>query len=154
MHASFRVSLTAIFASFVLAATAFAATAAQPVMIVGSACPAGSARAYKWVVFEDHNGDGQYDYIIQGGCDGSVVGRNWDVQSDPFEPTSGDILIGRMPAGIVGVNPQLVMSMQQPDGLYTWTLVEYASTGAEACRYERNAAQELASTCPPDGNFH
>jgi hypothetical protein len=134
-------------------AFAFAATALPPTIITGS-CPSGSARATKWIMFEDLNGDGTYDWVVAGDCDGSVRGRPWRVMADPFDPTSDDLVIGQLPVGIAAVNPDL-HSTQLPNGLYAWTLTERTSNGAEVCRYERTDAMELTSTCPPpDKDLH
>jgi hypothetical protein len=142
-----------IAAALAVRSIAFAGTAAPPMLISG-ACPSGSARATKWILFEDLNGDGGYDWVVAGDCDGSVRGRPWRAMSDPFDPTAEDIIIGQLPAGLANVNPELHYD-RLPTGNYSWKVTERLSSGAEACSHERTNAMELTSTCPPPaGDLH
>ncbi|MBS1910822.1 MAG: hypothetical protein JST22_02435 [Bacteroidetes bacterium] len=151
MNAVTRLSLTAAVVLAVTATAAVAATALPPLLVTG-ACPAGSARATKWCLFEDLNGDGIYDWVDFGDCDGVVRGHSWSVSGDPFERHPDDVLIGQLPAGIVDVAPDLSYT-QQPGGLYSWTVTERIPTGVVVCVHSRNADMVLGSTCPPDNNL-
>lgn len=126
---------------------ALAATAAPPVLITGT-CPPGSIRLTKWIMFEDLNGDGNYDWVVAADCDGSVRGRAWRTMADPFDPTIDDIPIGQLPVGVASVNPDLHYD-QLPSGLYSWTVTERLPSGAEVCSYTRTMTMQLTSTCPP-----
>ncbi len=155
---SFRRSIAATMvagiATTVLAATLLAATALPPLLVNGPACPKGSARTNKWIVFEDRDGNGSYDFVIAGDCDGTVRGREWRVSSDPFDPTPGDIAVGQLPANVsVAPTPDLSYT-QLPSGLFAWTVTERATDGTVICTYDRGVDMSLVSSCPPDGNLH
>lgn len=127
------------------------AKALAPLIVTGPDCPAGSARTVPWIMFEDRNGDGAYDFIIAGDCNGDVRGRPWqpNIQADPFVPTSADVPIGALPPGVVGISPELGFH-EEASGLYSWTLVERTiepGGGAEVCRIVRDADMGLSTTC-------
>jgi hypothetical protein len=143
----------AIVAALFIATALVAATALPPLLVNGSACPKGSARTNKWLVFEDRDGNGTYDFVIAGDCDGTVRGREWRVVGDPFDPTTGDIAIGKLPANVSVANPDLSYT-QMPSGLFAWTVTERATDGTVVCTYERGVDMLLTSSCPPDGNLH
>jgi hypothetical protein len=143
--------LIAAFILFAASASVWA-KAMPPLLVVGPECGAGSARANRWVMFEDRNGDGTYDFVLRGDCDGNVSGRPWEgnVQADPWMPSTEDVLIGHLPVGVTGVTHDDISMHEESSGLYSWTIVERVPTGTEVCRIQRNAAMVLSCTCPPD----
>lgn len=124
---------------------------ACPVLITFEACPGGSKRAYPWLLYEDRNGDGFYDYVTAGSCDGTTASRPLpSVTANPFDPTEYDVPLGELPQG-AGVDSVGVYGVHVASGtgLYAWTVTEYHQ-GVAVCTYGRNDAGALASTCPPE----
>lgn len=134
------------------------AKAAEPVFMVGGLCPAGSARIRPWVLFEDRNGDGYFDFMTAGDCNGDVRGRPWNPSVDeaPFTPLETDIYIGQLPHDVANVSPDFSLS-EESNGLYSWTIIERAGVapggGQEVCRVTRNASGVLSTTCTPNEGY-
>lgn len=150
------ITLTAILLAFV--GTELLAKAAEPQFMVGGLCPPGSSRTRPWILMEDQNGDGYYDFMTAGDCNGDVRGRPWNPSVDelPFTPMETDIYYGRLPNEVANVHPDLSFT-EEPNGLYSWLIIERVSItpggmpgfGTEVCRIGRDADGVLSTTCPP-----
>lgn len=101
------------------------AAAAPPLVVVGPGCAAGSARVSPFMVFEDRNGDGAYDYITAFSCDGSSAGWPWTPGSvTPFTPPDNAIPVGVQPTCAMNTTYTFTSAYDTPSGLYTWTVTE------------------------------
>lgn len=131
------------------------AKALEPTVMLGPACGPGSARNRQFLVFEDRDGDGGYDFITAYDCNGDVRGRPWGSVHEseaPWIPLQTDFYFGHLSNDVVSINRSLSYT-ELPSGLYTWTLTEYGGTGAgpgpgvELCSSGRNSNGNLWSTC-------
>lgn len=125
------------------------AAAKDPELIVGSGCPAGSKRTHPWMLFEDRNGDGYFDHVVTGACDGSTAERDFNVMpSDPWTLSPGDVPVGNLPSNAVAssivLNEAHVVSST---GLFVWTATEYHE-GNIVASYTRNEAGALVMSTP------
>lgn len=132
------------------------AKALEPLIALGPYCAAGSARGRTFLVFEDRDGDGGYDFITSYDCNGDVRGRPWNasMEEDPFIPLPTDKYIGHLPDDVVGASYEFIFNREQT-GLYSWEVIERTSgltptSGIEVCRTSRNVNMELTCTCPPN----
>lgn len=121
-------------------------TAAPPLLVVGPACtqmPDGPppVRPFAFVVFEDRNGDGAYDFYIRYGCNGVAYEGAWNpqVQTDPFSDGNG-IPIAALPSGTDQVYYDLHYTGSLTiTGGYMWTLDEKrVSDNAVVATWKRN----------------
>lgn len=138
-------------AALVVLQTMVLALPAQPILVVMSACPAGSKRPYPWLLYEDRDLDGCYDFVTVGGCDGSAASRPLgSTSSDPLQPTQWDVVIGQL-GGNAGIDSVALhgIHLVSGSGFYAWTVTEY-SGGMAVCSYTRNDNGALFSTCPPE----
>ena len=150
MRKAFGVSVLMLLAVPALAL----AKAATPLLVTGPACGPGSATAYPWILFTDTDGDGGYDFMTAGDCNGDVRGRPWNPSIDqyPFVPQPNDVYYGRVPEGTIGVHPSLSYE-ETPAGLYTWdvSLVSIGPGGAsEVLRVSCDAHMSISMACQPD----
>lgn len=145
---------SALFAEPAIRTTFEPAAAADPMLVKLEPCPSGSKRPVPWLLYEDRDGDGYYDYVTAGGCDGTTKGRPLgNVMTDPFAPTPDDSPLGRLPQGAI-IDSVAAHSIGMPPGgsLYTWTVTEYYH-GTAVCSYSRTASGALTTTCPDGGEF-
>lgn len=129
------------------------ATAKDPELLLGDACPAGSARSHPWMLFEDLDQDGYYDHVTVGLCNGSTAGRDFDVMpSDPWSLAPGTSAVGQLPV-IAGVADGIAFTEKHlaSSGLWSWAVIE-SCQGTPVCSYARSESGTLASTCPPGGS--
>jgi len=98
------------------------AVTAPPLFVPGPVCiTTGNVPAEKWIVFEDRNGDGAYDYFTTGGCDRTVIGSRWSAAGPgPLIPGDDAVALCTFPS--VGAVTYGLSSVQRPDGLYDWKL--------------------------------
>lgn len=127
------------------------ATAKEPQLITGEPCAAGSKRAVPWILFEDLDGNGHYDHMTVGFCDGSVSHRGFSVMpADPWQHEPGDTAVGQLPptaapSDTIAFNSASVSSAT---GLWIWTATEYHQ-GTPVCSYSRTETGVITTTCPP-----
>lgn len=96
-----------------------AGTAAPPQKVVGPACNPGQPRANSYMVFEDRNGDGNYDHWVKYFCNGAVHEGEWDPE-DMIDWEEGGTPIGTLPSLAGGVYLDLEITGTAPNGSYTW----------------------------------
>lgn len=125
------------------------AAARDPELIVGSACGAGSKRTHPWMLFEDRNGDGYFDHVVTGACDGSTAERDFSVMpSDPWTLLPGDVAVGHLPSNAVADSIVLNEAhISSATGLFVWTATEYYA-GNIVCAYTRNESGALVMSEP------
>lgn len=126
------------------------ATAKDPELLVGAACPAGSARTHPWMLFEDLGGTGYFNHVTVGLCDGSTAGKDFDVMpSDPWQLSPGQTALGQIPPA-AGVADSIAFTGKSltSSGLWSWSATEY-SQGTPVCTFTRTTAGTIGSTCPP-----
>lgn len=116
--------------------TAWANTAAKPIFVPGEDCPPGSAVKNPWVVFEDRDGNGLYDYKTTMSCDGTL---RWG-------PLSSITEHGHLPVGVIGLHSQFSYSVCG-NQLYSWQVVLLDDNDVEVCRVEVNCSQFQSTTC-------
>jgi hypothetical protein len=140
--------ILSLVACLLVATGTLLAEAIQPLLVTGPACGAGSARTYSYVIFEDRDGDGNYDWIISAACSGTISGAPWNgsTQQDLFG--GGGDPFGQIPVGDGQVTPPTiwVSPTSGPGGFYTWTVTEnWASNNSFASSFGRLANGDL--TC-------
>jgi hypothetical protein len=149
-----RIFLTSFVLVAAMATALIADMAAPTIMILGEPCGPGAARQNPWFCFEDRDGNGFYDFVTAGDCNGDVRGRPMRVNEkpgDPFAPMPGDTRIGKLPPGTFSKSAELITAVQ-PDGSHTWAIVERDGAGLEVCRTTRNLDMSFGCTCPSDEN--
>lgn len=126
------------------------ATAKDPELLVGSACATGSARTHPWMLFEDLNGDGYFDHVTVGLCDGSTSARDFDVMPlDPWQLAPGDTAVGGLPPNVI-CNAVALHDVHMPSSgtMFAWTLTE-SYQGTPICSCGRSDAGAFSTSCPP-----
>lgn len=146
----------ACLAALFLLGTAFphflSAEAAQPpLLVMGPSCEGADCgpdqepvRQQSFVLFEDRDGNGSYDYYTRFGCCGVSYQGPWHSSIDPWDPAGGTP-ISTLPQGPYETYPSLSYTGSFTlMGGYTWTLKEKkVSDGSLVAEWSRN----------PDGSF-
>ncbi|MBK8912568.1 MAG: hypothetical protein IPM61_14715 [Chlorobi bacterium] len=112
-----------------------------PLMVLGPECPPSSKLKNGFMLFIDSNGDGNYDYVVNGTCDGRVRGAVWDgsVSAPPDREW-----------GIPGSGPfrAEVTSSQCSNERYSWELSFINTiTGESSCSISSDCSGVISSTC-------
>lgn len=139
---------------------AFAETAQPPLLVMGPTCETADCgpdqqpvRQQSFVVFEDRDGNGSYDYYTRFGCCGISYQGPWNSSIDPWNPAGGTP-IATLPMGSYETYPSLSYTGSFTlMGGYTWTLKEKkVSDGALVAEWSRNPDGSFAWVFHPVGN--
>lgn len=118
-HMTFRLAPLVFCALLVSAPALRAGAAAQPQKVIGPACDPGQTREHSYMIFEDRDGDGNYDYWIKYFCNGKVHEGEWDPE-DMIGWEEGGTPIGTLPSLAEKVYLDLEITGTAPNGSYTW----------------------------------
>lgn len=157
--ACLAVPVVLLLAAMLFPHAVLAETAKPPLLVMGPSCESAECgpdqepvRQQSFIVFEDRDGDGTYDYYTRFSCCGISYQGPWNTSINPWDPINGTP-IGTLPNGPYESYPSLSTTGSFTlAGGYTWTLKEKKVTdGTVIAEWSRNPDNSFSWVFYPGG---